>query len=92
MSSAVTSVLLRAVNVLIFLFGLVLVAFGSYIFYLTKGHDVATVPVIVLILGVTNAAFGLFIVLCGFRSLFALRLYGLILGLCVAAARCGAAC
>lgn len=79
----VTSVLLRVVNGLVSLFGLTLIAFAGYIFYLTQGHSVNTVPSIVLALGVINFAFGLFILTCGFKSLFALRLYGLVLGLFV---------
>lgn len=81
MSSSVVGVLLRLTNVIIALFGVALLVFGIYMTVEVKGFS--TVPVLVLCLGTIDTLFGLIIVTCGFKSIFVLRLYMLILGLCV---------
>jgi hypothetical protein len=81
MTSSVVGVLLRLTNVIVALFGVALLVFGIYMTVEIKG--ISAVPAIVLCLGTIDTLFGLIIVTCGFKSIFVLRLYMLILGLCV---------
>ena len=71
-ASTVLELLLRAVNLVVLIIGLVLISFGLYLVVNYRG-DLPEVEGSVIGLGVINCAFSGILIFFGYRSLFFLR-------------------